>query len=595
MKHVLLVSFLVFLGACSKPMTPSAKIEAPVPGDVVREYEARVVSNQNPQIVEGIIDYGTLYDDKDTLITLALRNNSTAGEAINGPVALETGSNFSILSTGECFPLAVKNKCFIRLVFKSKNLEPGLYQDTLHLGNEPERLSLGLKVNVQEKPLPAFVSNLVVSDETLNFDTLTQSSEQIRVLKISNRSNLAVNYVASVPSDFSIVSDSCSNKPLAVKTSCYIRIALSGSGKQGPISGQLSFGPTVNVFLNGNVETAQETAQRLSDVVLNYENSEYTTSSSLNLGSLNLGQVYRKDFVLKNKGNAPVQVVSSSFTSSQVEVVANSCFMLGPKSECRIKTLIKPSVQEALNLSVVLSFETRLFPIQFTLNNPSPVACNLGNAASNGIDVAGVTSVTGTQPDCYVATCNETTHTLYNLGTTSKRCATLEKVYQIQALSNPNQVRENEYIWANSPFGIAWLYRNQSYANVDGVRAYDIEMDVPYAADFSSSVVFPFSGTNFGGAIGVVQSCSLKAGGKIEPNGYCTIISANNNAPHPVGFSVVSPLTGGFNVVSPQTNETFANTFLYRKLLPITVPRTAVAGVVRLGSGGRTEYFRRSR
>jgi hypothetical protein len=531
--------------------------------------------NAGVGVVTGSGDFGSMGPKDSKILSVRITNSGDA--PLVGPPSIDN-NNFSIIYQSGCASIAPGRRCDLKISFNAVGKPFQTFNGNLNL----DSAFLALSATILD-PNPSQVYSVSFSPiSPLNFGTITDKQSIIKTLIIRNTGTTTIENQAVVlqTTNYSILSDSCSNKIIAPNRTCTLRISLNGTGKSGPINDLLSFGGP-NIQLNGIVVSSSGASELGSpNVQLLVDNA---VSTSADFGSLEGNQSKQIIVVAKNNGNkASDASVAQLLSNANFSIAFNQCHnrSLNPGVSCQMRLVFSAAGKTPAQYSDTLTYAGQSLNLMGSITAPI-VACSLSNSISNGIDISGVTSVAGNTPNCVVAACNETTHTLYGLGSMSKRCATLEKIYQLQELSLNNQIRDTEYIWANAPFGIAWFYRNQSYAKVDGVRAYDLEIDVPYPSNFLN-IVFPFSGANLTG-VGLVQSCSLKPLGKIEANGYCSIIMANDQAPHPTGFSVVSPYSGSYNVQSSQSNQTFINYYTYRKLLPTTVAKTAIAAVVRQG------------
>lgn len=587
MKLLFLVSTLIItLTSCSKNNNNQNYILNESSDIVVFDALSVRTSSVNGEntVPASTLDFATLQPRQSGTQDLIITNGLSS--------SLVFGSND--INASDISPFVMTENCSNKSIARNRSCKL-----TFSLFNNPSQTEIVLTKSLTIKgsviqltatlapELSPVASSLIVSPSVLDFGLMKNGEQKELSIAITNRGTSTQNIPAPVISNpkLSITSNTCSS--LERNRSCSIKIRYSAVEDEN-IS-QQSFSSIANNDMKHSVLVQTPSVNEPQVLTIN----PVLASSSF---SLTEPQIQNSSASFINAGTismpAPVQVVAQP--SNGVTINSVSCSGgLSRGRNCTVSYSLNSALLAGGMSQVQLklksgSLESNIHTINLNVTKLA-VACSLSNAGEHGVDLAGVTAVTGMVPNCFVQSCNESNYTLTGLGTTSKRCATLQKVYALQELSSQNQVRETEYIWSGTPFGVSWLYRNQSYALIDGVRGPDIEIDVPFASNFTSTF-FPFSGTNFGGAIGVVTSCHLKSGGKIEPNGYCVIIAANNNPIHPLAFSVTSPSVSSFSVVSPQTSQTFSNTYTFRKLLPTSVPRTAVVVVTKLGAGGSANH-----
>ena len=196
------------------------------------------------------IDFGVL-DQNSSSVTRNISYKNNLSKAVSGElVTFESNpSDWTILSNS-CGTLSAKGTCTLRLSLNPKGKSGNLANAVLFAGT---RVPLSAQVQGPPPP-PVLVENIISNFELVNFGNLTPSqSSTIQSIVFTNLSNISIN-IPTINSNpyFSILSDSCSNRQIGVKSTCTVRMIFNAGEKPfGPHNGTLSLGSrTVNLIAN---------------------------------------------------------------------------------------------------------------------------------------------------------------------------------------------------------------------------------------------------------------------------------------------------------------------------------------------------------
>lgn len=364
------------------------------------------------------VDFGSLSQTSSTVRKTISYRNKLSKALTDSPVTFENNpSDFTIVSNS-CGNLSAKGKCSVTLTLNPKGKNGTLENALLFAGT---RVPLSAQVEGNPPP-PVLVENITSNLEIVNFgDIQPNSTSSSQSVVFTNKSNIAINLpTVLVNNAFKIISDSCSNRQIAVNSNCTVRLVFSSVGQvEGPQTGTLSLG-SKTVSLQANILSEEELADLFdqnavnSNIVIEYLSVRYThmtnppelPSPYIDLGTKNQGDTLSLNITVRNIGSAPARITSSSFASN-ISIVSNSCSLLNPNTSCSIRGNLNSQTMANLDLSLVMTHETRIFPIRYNLILPNSL-CTNDNALNNGVtDMNGVVSVSGSLPNCVVSSCNE--------------------------------------------------------------------------------------------------------------------------------------------------------------------------------------------
>lgn len=309
------------------------------------------------------LQIGDVEFQKNKLMTFIIENNGD--EILEGPVGI-VGDGYSILNQIGCEYIKVKNTCIVKVFFNGKNLNAGIKNANLALN---ENVSFNLSLNMKEEKIENLEESISVSTEILDFGTLTQKQSVLKNVIITNTSKKTLNKEITISSPWTIASDGCSNKNLAPKKTCVVKVLLSGSSTPdgGNISGVLSYGllsPTVELL--ANIQTENQTGQ-LGNVIALYNNIEVTEQNPANLGDIKQGGTVIINIFLKNIGVASTPISNINF-SEPIRLISTTCSAsLGVNRTCFVKGLFSPVEQQNESLNVTVAGVNKSFPIIYNL------------------------------------------------------------------------------------------------------------------------------------------------------------------------------------------------------------------------------------
>lgn len=353
--------------------------------------------------VNGNLDLGEVDYGSSKLITLIIKNDSSNSIASSPTVS----GDFELVYQRGCENLAPNQSCLVKIFFSSLNKSSGQHTGELIFGNYSGTLSAVVGA-INSSPLSVRVNSVELTD-TLDFGALNYRESVIKTLVIKNNNSQASLVDLSLPSSmFTSVFNSCNGRPLAPKTSCFIKMFFSGQGKEGIINEPLIIdGREISVMVE--VESRSESIQNNSNLVLLVDDDSLDFSSTADLGTLNTNSRVNKNIFLKNNGDDDTPLLNVSI--SDASVVINQCnVVLRPTQSCRIQislpTQSKGVKQVAVNIDGYAA--TQSFFIEYIVRTPGDtIDC------SDGLDFVNEAVITwngSSYSSCQVLNCLSSYH-----------------------------------------------------------------------------------------------------------------------------------------------------------------------------------------
>jgi hypothetical protein len=337
--YLIIISSLTLFSCTNKensnnPQSPNSGVE--LSGDKVWRFGEGQVN--------GNLDFGTVDYGKNKLVTLVIKNDGVS--TIVSPPTVS--GDFQIVYQNNCVNLIPGNSCLVKILFSGGNKSPGVYTGELTFENYSGLLSAVIGSFDNSNALSLRVNSAEVTD-TLDFGALNYRESIIKTLVVKNNGSYNSEVDLSLPSNnFTSVFNSCEGRNLAPKTSCLIKMFLSGQGKEGSLNEQLIFdGREISVV--AEVESRNDSVENNSNIVLLVDNNSLEFSSTADLGTLNLNSKITKNLFLKNNGNEDSPLLNVFISDAQILI--NQCnTVLRPTQSCRIMISLPTDVKETKQL-----------------------------------------------------------------------------------------------------------------------------------------------------------------------------------------------------------------------------------------------------
>lgn len=201
-------------------------------------------------VIEGVGNFGSFTNTANSkLVTFTVKNDGT--ESLQGPATLgETEVGFSLTYTNCPNVLSVKKTCLVKVAFDPRNQPLGIKSTTLNF----DTLSVNLTATRAEptpemnNPQVDIVSSL---GDNVDFGTmLSTGSSILKTITLTNNTGsvLTGSVDTTNMAPFSLTYDSCSNKNVAKKATCVIKISLSPKNLSGVFNNSVSInGKTITL------------------------------------------------------------------------------------------------------------------------------------------------------------------------------------------------------------------------------------------------------------------------------------------------------------------------------------------------------------
>lgn len=349
-KFIVLAMSIGFLSACSPSHNSSNPAEAPIDISLA------------PAQVTGSGDFGIFTEPQGTkIVTLRIKNDGT--ESLTGPASVDS-SNFSLIYQSNCATLAVGKTCTVKISFDANNKTPQVYTGHLVLGTEQVDLTAEVQAPAPPPALVSFlVNNAAIPGDLLDFGSVAEKSTVIKTISLKNTGGQVLSDQVIVSPPFSLIYDACSNKNLALNSSCSVKVSLSSQAGSGAVSGSLTYN-SQTLSLQGDIQAPVVIAQN-ANVVSLYNGVEFSAAAPANLGNLTLNQGYLYIFYLKNTGTGSGELSDISLTAGSI--LYNNCpASLGANKSCQIRISLSPTATGAQSSS--LNFSIAGTPYSSTLN-----------------------------------------------------------------------------------------------------------------------------------------------------------------------------------------------------------------------------------
>lgn len=225
MKYFLLISLFVLAACGQKEKTPA-------------NPEATINLEAKSGIVTGITNFGIFKDDAPSakIITFNINNNGT--EPLIGPASLDN-TDFSLVYQNCSGSIKVKGSCFLKVSFLAKGKSPGVYTANLMLDSVFQSLTATVEASEVLADSQFLLASSVIT--SLDFGQLSEKQSVIKSFSIKNTgSGPSLDYV-EISNEFTLLYDSCSGKTIDKNGICQVKVSLSGKGKSGTVTGQLSY------------------------------------------------------------------------------------------------------------------------------------------------------------------------------------------------------------------------------------------------------------------------------------------------------------------------------------------------------------------
>lgn len=333
--------------------------------------EQVVVLEAKSGIITGAADFGIFEVGATStkLISFILKNDGT--EPLTGPASLDNSTQGFSISYSNCpASLAKTRSCSIKVVFDPRSLSAGAKSANLMFDSVFVNLTATINAPVAVPSVDFLVSSVVVN--SLNFGQITDKQSILKSITIKNTGTGPITDTVVVPVGYTLSYDACSGKAIAKNSSCAIKVTLSGAGKSGIISGNLSYGG-VSMGLTGEVLAAAT----FSNVVLMNGSS---IISSYDFGSLSGTANSQLILNIKNTGTGSAALASASLTGTDFSIVYNQCtnISLAPNASCQVRVLFSAAGKAVSSYSSTLSFGNKslalaaavvVVPQTFTVSN----------------------------------------------------------------------------------------------------------------------------------------------------------------------------------------------------------------------------------
>lgn len=367
-------------------------------------------SNQNPKdevitleakdgAFTGTADFGSFAHNASNakLVTFTLKNTGT--EPLAGPASLDNENEGFLISYTNCPSSLAKSKsCTLKVSFDPRNIAAGPHSANLNF----DSIFVALSATKEAAPAPEVptltgqvqIQMAAVPVSTVDFGEITPKDAVIKTLTVKNIGSGAVLFPSVIVSspDFTLSYDACSNKTVAKNGSCTLKVALAGSGKEGPIEATLSL-EDLSVSLTGKVITpalaAQDPESSLSASIQLMDGTS-VASSSKELGSFQGSQSQIVTLSAKNVGTiASVASAVGLSDSANFLLAYDACSnkALAKNATCQIKVVFSSSGKSSGDYSTILSFAGQSITLNASVSQPVPT-CSGGQHLEDNVCVS---------------------------------------------------------------------------------------------------------------------------------------------------------------------------------------------------------------
>lgn len=338
MKYISFLFLSLLISSCSQKEQNQIQPEENI---IEKEYELKS-GTINPTTQLGDVAF-----EKSKLYSFSIVNNGN--ENLTGP-AVVSGEGYSMLLQN-CALVKPKASCSTKVLFNGKNISSGIKQGKIIL----DTVEFNLEVNHLENPAAPggqIIESVSFSPSTLDFGSLQQKDSVLKNITITNTSTINLNKTVTVSAPYQKLSDTCSGVDLQPKKNCIVKVFLAGNSVPagGTVSGTLSYGNLSSVVnLTANV-ISQATENQNANVVVLYNNQQYSSGSTIDLGILKRNLSFPLNIYFKNIGSYSSPLSIASF-SSQASILNNGCSSLAVNSSCLVKANLIPSTGNNISLS----------------------------------------------------------------------------------------------------------------------------------------------------------------------------------------------------------------------------------------------------
>lgn len=297
------------------------------------------------EITPNIHDFGSVYTNSYAEYSFVIRNNGNAALNVSG---IQTTEN--VFSTNKTFPFSIPVNGSTNITLRFSPTSTVQYQGVFSfLSNADPNPTYDITlIGTGLQPLP----HIAVNPTTVDFGQVVLTMASTRTLRILNTGQLPLQ-VSNISSPSPELSFGSNSFIVGVGQSENVLITLISS-----IAGTLNG----NIQISSNDPDSPILNVPYTGTAINGNPAIYVTPSSLNFGSVIIGDSLSKTLNIKNTGNLPLNL-HSLYTSNSAFSVSQNNAILNPQQTMGINVVYHP--QHAI-------LETgKLFIQNNSLNNPN--------------------------------------------------------------------------------------------------------------------------------------------------------------------------------------------------------------------------------
>lgn len=348
--------------------------------------------------VNGNVDFGEIVPGTNKIVSLTIKNvgNTTISAS---PVV---SGDFILVYQSNCVNLAPEHSCLTKIAFSSIGKPEGTYSGQITMGDYSGSLSAIVLPQTTSADLSVKVNSQEVTDN-IDFGSLNYRESVIKTLNVKNNGDAAENITTNLPTNFTTVYDNCSGNTLHPKTNCFLKLYLSGQGKDGSVNDSITIG-SKTLSVSAQVEGRGESVENNSHLISLVDAQSLETNGVMDLGTVNTSSKLLKTVFLKNIGSDQTPVLSVS-TSSGTFLYNQCSSALNPNQSCKIQISLptdpKGMKQSLLTVSGYQSDKS--FSLEYVVRSPGDtIDC------SDGLDNVATAEITwngSSYSSCQVLTC----------------------------------------------------------------------------------------------------------------------------------------------------------------------------------------------
>lgn len=331
---------MVFLIATSCSQKPESQpLEDFKPEGQILSFEAKAGTTT------GNGSIGIVPPNSSKLATISIKN--TGDEPLIGPPTLSS-SDFTLVYQNNCTNVTPGKTCQIKFSFTSTGKNPGLYESFIMMDTVSIPISAQIEVPPSTKKIEYLLSAAVI--ESMDFGQMTDTQSVLKTLTIKNNGSAAINSTVEISNANYILSyDSCSNKNLAPKAQCSVKLNFNATGKSGVVAANLIYAEAL-LPLSAQVETitpgANSNLQGLSG---------NTAITNVDFGVMESNQTKQSVITIKNSGTGSSPALTVASSSADFPIIYNQCTnkILAPNGSCQIRVAFNSASRTGLYEGVV--------------------------------------------------------------------------------------------------------------------------------------------------------------------------------------------------------------------------------------------------